>query len=248
MPAARSTRRLLPLCAAAWLVTGCGSAGDAAPTLREVPGIGKYCQAAQKFTAGTDMRIETVIHDDFDAFVKSKAIIDGPNGPQIQQYNWYDDNGEILGISCKLKTAEHLNLEFGESTAGAEGSCQALNREVFRLMSRWVREPAYTTVSFDAAETVSNEEQPGMTGPDWLAPFEMTYVGDDGGLHVRSKGFVVEFTDPRYERAPPRFRGVHYCHYIAPDHLAKILKGEALPGATIGRLVDTSGPPPATGG
>jgi len=248
MATVASSRHVLLLCAAASLASGCGSAGDGAAGLREVPPISKYCQTAQKFTAGTEMRIETIIHDDFDAFVKSKAIIDGPNGPQIQQYNWYDDGGEILGISCKLKTAEHLNLEFGESTAGTEGSCQALNQEVFRLMSRWVREPAFNAVSFDAAETVSNEEQPGMTGPDWLAPFEVTYVGDNGGLRVRSKGFVVEFTDPRYERAPPRFRGVHYCHYIAPDYLARLLKGEAEPGATIGRTVDTSGPAPATGG
>jgi hypothetical protein len=234
------------LLAALTLVVGAGCASSPADLARleEVPEVAAYCLAAQRLMARTEARVELVVHDSFEAFVKSKAIMDGPNGPQIQQFNWFDAAGAVTGISCKLKSAEHLNLEFGQGTAAGEGACQEMNREVFRLVSRWVREPKFTQVSFDAAETVENKEQPGMTGPDWLAPYTMTYTDDAGGLHIRSKGFVVEFTDPRYARAPERFRGVHYCHFIAPAHLAAVLQGAAPAGAVVGRAVDTSGPPP----
>lgn len=195
-------------------------------------------------TARTPARLELVVHDDFDAFVKSKAIIDGPNGPQIQQYNWRNEAGNVVGVSCKLKTAEHLNSALGPDTAGGEGTCQEFNREVFRLTSQWANPLAYKTVTFDAQEIVENTETPGMTGPDWLAPYEMTYEGDDGALHVRAKGFVVEFSDPRFAAAPPRFRGVHYCHYVAPAHLQALLQGDAPATTVIGREVDRSGPPP----
>jgi len=196
-------------------------------------------------TARTPARLELVIHDEFDAFVKSKAIIDGPNGPQIQQYNWVDDQGNVLGVSCKLKTAEHLNSAIGPETAGGEGNCQELNREVFRLTSRWVNPVVYKTVTFDVQETVENEEEPGMVGPDWLAPYEMTYEGAEGELHVRAKGFVVEFSDPRFAAAPARFRGVHYCHYVAPGHLKAILQGDVPALTVVGRNVDRSAPPPS---
>lgn len=230
---------------AAVLFSGCSDAPEDYTRLREAPSLDKFCQAAQKMSARTPARLELVIHDDFDAFVKSKAIIDGPNGPQIQQYNWRDEAGNTRAVSCKLKTAEHLNLALGEGTAGGEGTCQEFNREMFRLASQWVNPLKYTTVIFDDKETVENPEQPGMTGPDWLAPYEMTYVDEDGALHVRAKGFVVEFTDPRFAQAPERFRGVHYCHYIEPGYLRAILQGDVPPVTVVGREVDVSGPPPA---
>ncbi len=237
-------RRAVSLVLPAVILTACAQSSADFTRLRELPSEDKFCQAAQKLTARTPARLELVVHEDFNAFVKSKAIIDGPNGPQIQQYNWTDDAGNLLGVSCKLKTAEHLNLALGEGTAGGEGVCQEFNREVFRLISQWVNPIAYTTVVFDEQETVENPEQPGMTGPDWLAPYEMTYVTGDNELHVRAKGFVVEFTDPRFARAPARFRGVHYCHYVAPGHLKAILQGDVEPLTVIGREVDTSGPAP----
>ncbi len=206
--------------------------------LKEVPAADGYCIAAQRLVTRTDIPVEIVIHEDFDAFVKSKAVIEGPT---IQQYNWTDDKGALLAISCKLKNADHLNLQFGEGSAGPDGLCQDMNQAVFRLIARKVREPAFSRVSFDPAETVSNPSQPGMTGPDWLAPFMLTYAKDDV-LHIATKGFVVNFNDPQYAKAPERFRGVHYCHLIAPEHLQALMEGTAAPGVVIGREVDRSGP------
>jgi hypothetical protein len=42
-------------------------------------------------------------------------------------------------------------------------------------------------------------------------------------------------------RAPARFRGVHYCDLVAPDHLLAVMRGDAEPGVVIGREFDTPG-------
>jgi len=213
------------------------SATESAPTLATVPALDEYCLAAQRLVTRTDHPVELVVHEDFQAFVKSKAVIEGP---QIQQYNW-QDNGHVVGISCKLKSADHLNLTFGDGTAGPDGLCQDMNQAVYQLVAESITTPAYAAVVFDDQENMMNEEQPGMTGPDWLMPYTATYLDDTGKLHIRAKAFQVNFSDPRFVKAPARFRGVHYCHLIAPDYMRGLLAGDAKPGIVIGREVDTSG-------
>jgi hypothetical protein len=213
--------------------------------LQEIPAVDKYCLTAQKIVTRTELPMELVVHDNFEAFVKSKAVIEGPT---IQQYNWKADDGMVLGISCKLKSSDHLNLIFGGGSAGPDSLCQYMNQAVFRLLTTQVSSPAFTRVVFDPSEKLNHgdddDEEPGMTGPDWLAPFTMTYI-EEGALHIATKGFVVNFLDPQYAEAPERFRGVHYCHLVAPEYLQALMSGEAEAGAVIGREVDLSGPPPA---
>lgn len=206
-----------------------------------LPPLDEYCRDAQRVVTRTEQPVELIVQDSFDAFVSSKAVIEGPT---IQQYNWYDDGRQILGVSCKIKSADHLNLTFGDGTAGPDGLCQDMNRAVYGLVAARVDEAVFDEVVFDPLETVVNEDQPGMTGPDWLKPYTMTYVDDANALHIRAKGFQVDFTDQRFQRAPARFRGIHYCHFIAPAHLEALLRGEARPGAVIGQEVDPDRPMP----
>ena len=198
-----------------------------------------YCLEAQKIVSHTSYPVKLEVHETFEAFVKSKALIDGPT---IHQFNWRDANGLIQGISCKLKSADHLNLAFGEGTAGPDGTCQDMNRAMHAAVADGFPEPRYPVVVFDPKETVINDDEPGMTGPDWLAPYTGTELDDAGTLQVRSKGFQVNFLDPRYQSAPARFRGVHYCHLIAPEYMRALLAGSAAPGNVIGREVDASDP------
>ncbi len=232
------------VCTSLLILGACSGNSDDSLFLNELPETDNFCLEAQRVVTKTLVPMELVVHEDFNAFVKSKAVIEGP---QIQQYNWYDQAGQVVGISCKLKSADHLNLTFGENTAGPDGACQEMNQAVFELVARGAREPAFSKVVFDPNETVSNEANPGMTGPDWLAPYTMDY-SVNGELHIATKGFIVEFTDERFARAPERFRGVHYCHLIAPEHLGALLAGEVEPGTRIGQSVaadfPNSGPGP----
>lgn len=220
--------------------TGMGTEG--VPRLAAVPATDQYCLAAQRVVTRTEVPVKLILHADFDAFVSSKAVIDGPT---IQQFNWYDAAGVPLGVSCKLKSADHLNAALGAGSAGPDGLCQDMNRAVYRLVAQDLGKPRYARVVFDPAETVVNEGQPGMTGPDWLKPYTMTSVDETGALHVATRGFIVNFSDPQFAKMPERFRGVHYCHFIAPEHLRAVLRGEAGPGAVIGRAIDPNRPMPA---
>lgn len=217
--------------------------GCAATPSPDVPPLAEYCRVAQQIVTRTAQPVDVRIHGSFDDFVKSKAVIADTEGAlaEIQQFHWFDDGGALVGISCKLKSADHLNLVYGDGTAGPDGACQDMNRHVYRALAADVDDPVYRQVVFDADETVWNEEQPGMTGPDWLRPYVATGVDANGRLLVRAKGFRVDFTDPRFAAVPARFRGVHYCHFIAPEHLRGVLNGDASPGVVIGREVDTSG-------
>ena len=68
-----------------------------------------------RVTVRTDVRPALVLHTDFDGFVKSKAAIEPLT---IQQYIWYenDDQARPVMVSCKLKSADHLNEAFGPGT------------------------------------------------------------------------------------------------------------------------------------
>lgn len=233
----------LYLALAALAMAGCASGpGPDTPALKAVPATSEYCLAAQRVVTRTDVPVKLVLHQEFDAFVSSKAVIDGPT---IQQFNWYDAAGAPLGVSCKLKSADHLNVAFGAGSAGPDGLCQDMNRAVYRLVAKGAGKPRYGQVVFDPAETVVNKDQPGMTGPDWLKPYTMTSVDENGALHIATRGFIVNFSDPQFAKMPERFRGVHYCHFIAPEHLRALLAGEAEPGAVIGRAIDPNRPMPA---
>lgn len=179
--------------------------------------------------------MKLVVHEDFAAFVKSKAVIEGPT---IHQFNWYDQAGDIQGISCKMKSADHLNIEFGDGSAGPDGYCQDMNTQVYELTLRQISDPSYTSVTFDHSERLDTKEQSAMIGPTWLKPFTMTYVDSAGGLHIATKGFVINFTDPRYQKFPDSWRGTHYCHLVAPEYMERLLSGEAAAGAVIGREPD----------
>jgi hypothetical protein len=232
-------RTLRAMCVVFGLLAGC--AGSSRFVMTPPPALGQMCLEAQRFVVQTEKPVNLVLETSFDSFVKSKAAIEGP---RVHQYIWYeqDDREKPMMVSCKLKSADHLNAAFGPGTAGPEKPCQSLNRLTYQRVraSLGGRVPR---VEFDAAETVVNRENPGMTGPDWLAPYTMTYLDESGILHIRSKGFRVDWTDPRYAQMPARFRGVQYCHFIAPDYLRRLLTGAATPGASVGRLVPAAPPP-----
>ena len=214
------------------VLTACAARTTKPFELAEIPNTGTYCLDAQRVVTRTTVPMTLIVHDDFSAFVKSKAAIEGPT---IHQFNWYDPDGNIQGISCKMKSADHLNIEFGDGSAGPDGYCQDMNNQVYQLVRLQTENPAYTSATFDLSERLESKEQSNMIGPTWLKPFRMTYLDPAGELHIATKGFVINFTDPRYQKFPASWRGTHYCHLIAPEYLAALLRGDATADAIIGR-------------
>lgn len=216
---------------AAALLAGCTGPDELAP-----PPVETFCQAAQELVTNTTVPATLVIHEDFDAFVKSKTSMEPLT---IHEYVWYEDEARTkpVMISCKLKSADHINEVFGPGTAGPDGRCQDFNRMNYVRIRATDPDAGDQTVVFDPGESVFDPANPGMAGPNWLKPFELTAVDAKGQLHVRSKSFQVDWKDPRFAELPGKFRGVHYCHFIAPAYLDRLLKGEAEPGLLVGRSV-----------
>jgi hypothetical protein len=211
----------------------------------DVPSVEEYCLVAQRIVTQTDHPVDLVVRETFDGFVKSKAIIpDGDNAiPEIQQFNWFGADGSVIGVSCKMKSADHLNLVYGDGTAGPDGACQDMNRYVFESLRIAKDDYRYERIVFDPTEQPQTRGVPpveGGAGPQWLQSYVATEVDADNALVVKTKGFRVDFLDPRFEKAPARFRGVHYCHFVAPGYLRAVVTGQADPGIEIGGEVDLS--------
>lgn len=244
MPTPPSAARLLaaPLATAVLtFATACTTVDSAAPD--PAPPLAEFCLEAQRVVVRTDVVPTLIVHPDFDGFVKSKAAIEPLT---IHQYVWYenDDPSRPVMVSCKLKSADHLNEAFGKGTSAGDGRCQDMNRLTYNRVRAALGASTVEPVVFDPAEDIRNAENPGMTGPDWLKPYEMTWRDASGALHLRSKGFRVDWTDPQFAALPGRFRGVQYCHLIAPPYLARLVTGKARAGITVGR--DVSGFPAPT--
>lgn len=217
-------------------LTGCAAGLPSAPVadtnlLTASPAA--FCAQAQHIISRTGKTGEFVVHSDFAGFVKSKTSIDPLT---LHAYVWPATNNpdQAVAISCKMKSADHLNAAFGPDTAGPDGLCQDMNRETLRQVRAALPAAADRRVVLDPSENVFNEKQPGATGPDWLAPFLLTSEDDSGTLTIHSKGFRVDWLDPRFARFDARVRGVHYCHLIAPAYLRDLLAGRAAAGVKIG--------------
>ncbi|MBL8199589.1 MAG: hypothetical protein JNK40_01335 [Chromatiales bacterium] len=241
MPPSPSLPRLVAAAAITAVAAGCASQP---PRIAGSPPLQEFCLEAQRVIVRTDVQPTLIVHADFDAFVKSKAAIEPLT---IQQYIWYedDDPGRPVMISCKLKSADHLNEAFGAGTSAGNGRCQDMNRLTYDRVRAALGAVSVEPVIFDPAEEVRNTENPGMTGPDWLKPYEMTWRDQSGVLHLRSKGFRVDWTDPQFAAMPGRFRGVQYCHLVAPEYLARLVTGQANAGVFVGRDVTALAQPPA---
>jgi len=198
----------------------------------------QFCASAQSVISRTQQTAEVIVHEDFEAFVRSKSSID-PLTLHAYQWTGPGDPDRVVAISCKMRSADHLNAVYGEGTAGADGLCQDVNRETLRSVGASLG--TVPEVVFDADEDVFNDENPQSSGRIWLAPFRVTSADAAGRLQVHSAGFRVDWQDQRFAAYDGRVRGVHYCHLIAPSNLRAVLAGDAEPGAVIGHVVIPGG-------
>jgi hypothetical protein len=215
------------------MLTGCTTPAPAPRTAAPPLPAGKaalegFCARAQSLIVGTQVPSTAVVHDDYDTFVKSKPVV---RPLQVQQYHWPapPDGSPARMISCKMKTADHIVAEYGEATAGADAGCAAVNRDTLQRVVAGMTAAERRRLRFDADTVVHDAEERTTNGPIWLEPHAVAYVGADGRLHLRTKAMRNDWLDPRYRDAPPQFKGTRYCHFVAPDHLRRLLLGETPP-------------------
>ncbi len=213
----QSIRPILHFCAL--LLLPCS-----AVVLAEKPA--RDCIQAQQIIAGTGEVAELVQHEDYETFVESKAIA----APlTVQQY--FSNPAEGAGgmarvLSCKMKTAQSLNMGAGAKIARGDTSCQAVHRRW--LEELWAEIPEGQR-ALTADQLQVDDEELTFMGPMWLRgwPYPSLVRGEDGKLHLRSRALYVPHR--WWIPVPARFMGTYYCHLVAPEYLEALLRGEVEP-------------------
>lgn len=200
----------------------------AGPSVMDLTG---FCADAQQLISGTPLRPENVVHTDYDAFVLSKPEV---RPLRTEQYVWYEDEARTRPrmISCKMKTADHIATEYGTDRVRGEGLCEDINRRTLARVLESMSAAERRRLAFDGGRrVVFDAEERTTEGPVWLEPYAFAYRGGDGALHLKAKAMRNDWLDPRYAQAPARFKGTRYCHLVAPQYLARLLRGEIAPPA-----------------
>jgi hypothetical protein len=189
---------------------------------------GEFCVAGQAAVNGSKIRAVNTVYTDYNAFVESKPA---PRPLATRQYVWFEDAARTQPrmVSCKMKTADHIRVEYGADQVGEDTSCAAVNAMTLQAVLGSLTRAERGRLKFDAGRVVFDPDVVTTDGPTWLAPFPVLSVAPDGTLHVKSKGMKNDWLDPRLAKAEPRFKGTRYCHFVAPEYLRRVLLGDVMP-------------------
>lgn len=216
---------------AGWLLAAAGAAVAQQPVAAD-SAFGRtgpqFCAEVQRRVAGTQQPLRNVVHESFESFVKSKPSVQ-PLEPQ--QFVEFADpaHTQPRRISCKLKTADHINAVYGDGAAAAdenENACREINRATVLAVFRDLDPGARARLAVPPHRFMLDGDENRIMGSGWIEPYPFVYAGADGAVHLHAKALLVFWNDWRWKLAPDRFRGTHYCHLIAPEYARALMTGE----------------------
>ncbi|MGI9309859.1 MAG: hypothetical protein ACR2P6_11390, partial [Gammaproteobacteria bacterium] len=137
------------------------------------PTSDQYCQDVQKFMANTEVEGNNEVFDNMPDYRASKP---SPNPLMIYQVVTYRGSLPIM-VSCKVKGAAHIREAFGQDKAGEQLYCPAVVRQVQADAVAELEAEGNAEAAAIAKAFVVDEDEPFMTGRDYLADFELSYTG-----------------------------------------------------------------------
>lgn len=185
-----------------------------------------FCGSVQRQLSGTTaVAVSTRVHTRFEDFVKSKAKI---QPLETEQYVQYEDAAGTLPmrVSCKTKSPDHINAVYGAGSAIADASCRDVNRSI--IMNVWAAMPAgqRTAAKLPPWRILLDGDDVTVRGNKYVSPYPFLYLDADGQTHLLSIALRVNWDDWMWKWAPDRVRGAHYCHLIAPEYAARLMRGD----------------------
>ena len=186
-----------------------------------------FCAEAQIVVADSRVQATNIVYTSRTEFVLSK--------PQVQplitrQYVTYDEDADGLYpkmVACKLKTADHINTEYGAGSAGPEQTCRELQLAVLNQVYAGIPGYERQLIAFNQnTEVIVEPDRVMPTGEKWLEAFTPVWLDDDGRLRLQARALRVDWTDPQFATVPERFRGNHYCRLAAPEYLYRLITGK----------------------
>jgi len=198
----------------------------------------KFCQVVQQVLANTERTGTNTIFSDMPEYRHSKPSTE-PH--QIYQVVTYDGQRPIM-VSCKIKGAAHLRSAYGDDAAGEQQYCPEITRRTKAQAIAEMRAENLMGIAVAAEAFVIDENEPFMTGRDYLSDFELSYVGEDGAIHFQSPGLFHDYDSWTTWILPADFEGQSYCHLATVDYMKALAKGEIKPGT----LMTTADDAPVT--
>ncbi|TVQ46318.1 MAG: hypothetical protein EA371_10630 [Gammaproteobacteria bacterium] len=214
---------LFPLFAS--LLVGCGMRGapEAPPLAMSDP---ELCAGFQTQLSLAPLDIATEIHDDWEAFVLAKPTVE----PLVIHQMAFAAvaGGRAEGVSCKLKGADHLAEVVGPEQVIDDLSCSDFNREIFMGQAEALQAEG-VALALDPASLHFVADERANRGTQWLDPMPWHGVHRDaeGRVQVQAKAMISPLKS--WTPIPRAWKGMFYCHLVAPEHARALLAGEVAP-------------------
>jgi hypothetical protein len=186
-----------------------------------------FCADAQALIAQTEARATNVLHENYDAFVESKAKPFPLETQQFYSSPAAEDAQLNTVVSCKMRTAGSIADAYSDAgepvTVGEDQSCHFLTTHMLEKVRDSI---PHSDAGLTDQSIVVEEEELTFMGPMWLDPwpFQSAYRDESGGIHLKSRALYVPWSV--FIPAPAAFKGVYYCHLPTPAYLKALLLGE----------------------
>jgi hypothetical protein len=189
----------------------------------------EFCTAVQLLTADTVRTGTNEVFTDMPAYRASKPMV---NPHTIFQVVTYRGQTPIM-VSCKVKGSAHLRSEYGDDAAGEQTFCPSVTRLSQAQAVAELEQAGNADAAAKAAAFVVEENEPYTTGQSYLSDFELSFVGEDGAIHLNSPGLFQDYDSWVTLILPERVEGQVYCHLATAEYLKALATGALEPGTLI---------------
>ena len=219
------TRSRLDLAIAAALFSSCLMLSSQSMAASQHPlsnSHAEFCSEVQRRLVDTTLPITNVLEKDYEAFKLSKPAV----APlRTHQYVVRNERLDILQISCKTKTADHLRSTHGASTARDPAltprSCSDIHGAMVRDIWQAMGPGEKASAKIRPAQVMLQTDQVSYTGSSWIKTKAEASLGADAKLRLRASALFAEWEDWRWKVMPESWRGNHYCHLVSPEEIRR---------------------------
>ena len=181
----------------------------------------EFCAMVQRVLANTDMTPNVTVFDNMPDYRSSKPSIEPLNAYQLVTYS-----GDMpIIVSCKVKTSDHLQTEFGEDAAGKQRFCPEFTQMLLDQAVAELQESNPDAAAVAAGFIVENTE-PYATGSSYLGEYNPLYRDAEGKVHIVTPGLQTDWGNWMFWLLPNRLRGQTYCHLPTTQLLQAVATGE----------------------
>ncbi len=211
----------------AFFLAGCGmTAAPEAPAL--ATSEPDFCIGFQQQLSRVPLQVDNQVYDDWEGFVLSKPTVEPLVTHQMAFAGQAGGMAEV--VSCKLKGPDHLAEIHGEANVVTQLTCADFNRQIIEGQATKLRNEGRALVLEPAALVYAADDQ-ATRGTQWLDPMPYPVLAQNPDGTIRVQGKAMHSPLRSWTPVPRSWKGMFYCHLIAPEYARALLAGELTPPA-----------------